>query len=72
MQTLGGRDHELWSNEHMPGIDSAGPYPAVNHDFPPTRYTSMGNEDPPHVAIVSIHFIDLHPPFADSGCAEGP
>jgi len=53
-QTLGGRDHEHWSNEHLPGIDSAGPYPAVNYAdaLPPTRYTStMGNEDPPHVAI---------------------
>jgi len=53
-QTLGGRDHEHWSNEHLPGIDSAGPYPAVNHAdaLPPTRYTStMGNEDTPHVAI---------------------
>jgi hypothetical protein len=63
MQTLGGRD-ELWSNEHLPGsIDSAGPYPAVNHAddaLPPARYTStMGNEDPPHVAIVSVHFISL-------------
>jgi hypothetical protein len=78
MQTLGGRDHELWSNGHLPGID-AGPYPAVpvNHAdaLPPTRYTSiMGNEDPPHAAItVSIHFISLHaPPFADGGCAKGP
>jgi hypothetical protein len=57
MQTLGGRDHELWSNEYLPGIDSAGPYPTVNHHDadapPPTRYTStMGNEDPPHVVIV--------------------
>jgi hypothetical protein len=75
MQTLGGRDHELWSNEYLPGIDSAGPYPAVNHADapPPTRYTStVGNEDPPRVAIVSVHFISLHAPFADGGCAEGP
>ena len=50
MQTSSGRDHELWSNEHLPGIDSAGPHPAVN----------------------SIHFISLHAPFADGGCAEGP
>ena len=74
-QTLGGRDHELWSNEHLPGIDSAGPYPAVNHAdaLPPTRYTNtMGNNDPAHVAIVSIHFISLHAPFADGGRAEGP
>jgi hypothetical protein len=78
-QTLGGRDHELWSNEHLPGIDSAGLYPAaaVNHAdaLPPTRYTStMWNEDPSHVAIVSLHFISLHAPFADrdGGCAEGP
>jgi len=71
MQTLGSRDYELWSNEHLPGIDSAGPYPAVNHAdaLPPTRYTStMGNEDPPHVAIVSVHFISLHAPFANGGC----
>jgi hypothetical protein len=76
MQTLGGRDHEFWSNEHLPGIGSAGPYPAVNHadGLPPaTTYTStMGNEDPPHVAIVSAHFISLHALFADRGCAEGP
>ncbi|KAI0281408.1 hypothetical protein BGY98DRAFT_1094890 [Russula aff. rugulosa BPL654] len=54
VQTLGGRDHEVWSNEHLPGIDSAGPYPAVNHvdALPPTRYTStIGNEDPPRVNI---------------------
>ena len=61
MQTLGGRDDELQSNEHLPGIDSTGPYPAVNpaDALPPgpTRYTStMGNEGPPHVpvAIVSV------------------
>ena len=75
MQTLGGRDHELWPNEHLQRIDSAGPYAAVNHvnPLPPTRYTSiMGNEGPSHVAIVSAHFISLHAPFADSGCVEGP
>ena len=77
IQTLGGRDHELQSNEHLPGIDSARPYTAatVNHAdaLPPTRYTStMGNEDSPHVAIVSVHFISLHAPFADGGGAEGP
>ena len=31
----------------------------------------MGNEDPPHVAMVSVHFISLHAPFAYSGCAKG-
>ena len=78
MQTLGGRDHELSSNEHLlPDIDSASPYPAVNHADarPPTRYTStMGNEDPlaPHVAIVRVHFIRLHAPFGDGGCGKGP
>jgi hypothetical protein len=75
MQTLGGREHELWPNEHLPGIDSAGTYPAVNNAdaLPPTRYTNtMGNEGPPQVVIVSIHFISLHAPFADGGCAEGP
>jgi hypothetical protein len=63
-QTLDGRDHELWSNERLPGIDSTGPYqpyPAVNHAnaLSPTRYTNaMRNEDQPHVgdvAIVSVH-----------------
>jgi hypothetical protein len=75
MQTLGGRDRELWSNEYLPGIGSAGPYPAVNHvdAFPPTRYAStMRNEDPPHVAIVSVHFFGSSSPFADGGCTEGP
>ena len=75
MQTLGGRDHELWSNEHPTSIDSDGPYATVNHlnALPSTRYTStMGNEDPSHVAIVSVHFISLHAPFADGGCGEGP
>jgi hypothetical protein len=75
LQTLGGRDHELRSSEHLPGIDPAGPYPAVNHadTIPPARYTStMGNEGSPHVAMVSIHFISLHAPFADGGAgAEG-
>ena len=68
MQTLGGCDHELWSNGHLPGIDPAGPqaYPTVNHAdaLPPTRY--MGNEDSPHVAMVSVHFISLHAPFVNS------
>ena len=66
MQTLGGRDHEVWSNEHPPGIDSAGPYPAVNYAdaLPPTSHTStMGSEKPPHVAIVSVHFIHLMSPL---------
>ena len=69
MQTLGGRDHELWSNGHLSGIDSAGTYPVNNADaLPPARYTgTMGNEDPPHV--VSVHSISLRAPFADGGCA---
>ena len=74
IQTSGSRDYEQLPNEHLPGIDPAGPYPAVNHvdALPPTRYTStMGNEDPPHVAIVSVHFIGLRAPFTDGGCAEG-
>jgi hypothetical protein len=58
IQTLGGRDHELSSNEY-PSIDSASAYPVVNHAdaLPPTR--------------VSVHFISLHAPFADGGCPEG-
>src|ERR1700679_48077 len=72
MQTLGGRDHELWSNEH-PGIDSAGPYPAVNHAYalPPTKYTStMGNGDPPHVAMVFISSV-LMPPLLTVAVLKG-
>jgi hypothetical protein len=75
MQNLGGHDHEHWSNEHLPGIDSAGPYSAVNHadTLLPIRYTgTMGNEDPPHVAIVRVHLSSLHVPFADGGCSKGP
>jgi hypothetical protein len=65
MQTLGGREHEFWLNEHLPGIGSAGPYPAVNHaDAPPTNYTSAtGNEEPPHLAIVSVRLINFIPPL---------
>ena len=75
MQTLGGRDHEVWSSEHLPGIETAGPYPAVNRAgaLPPTRYTStMGDDDPPHVAIVSVYFIGLYVHVADGGFTEGP
>ncbi|KAH9989799.1 hypothetical protein BJV77DRAFT_670965 [Russula vinacea] len=44
-QPLGGLDHP-------PGIDSAGPYPAMNHvnALPPTTYTSsMGYDYPSHL-----------------------
>ena len=76
LQTLGDRDCDLWSNEHLPGIDSAGSqaYPAVNlaDALPPTRYTSaMGNEDPPHVAIVSVQFISLHAPLLTVAVSKG-
>ena len=27
----------------------------------------MGDEDPPHVAIVNVHFISIRAPFADRG-----
>ena len=77
MQILGSHDHELQSNEHLLGIDSAGPYPAVNHHntdaLPPIRSTgAMGNGDRPHMTIVSVHFLSLHVHFANGGCAEGP
>ena len=55
MQALG---CHVWSNEHPPGINPAGPYPALNYAnaLPPTRYTSrMGYDDPPHLVIVSVH-----------------
>ena len=73
MQALGGRDHHVWSNEHLLGINPAGPYPALNYvsALPPTRYTSrMGYDDPPHLVIVSIRLQSLYP-FVDGGFAEG-
>ena len=53
------------------------PTPAVNHAsadvLPLTSYTNvMGHEEPPHVAIVSVHFISLHVPLLMRSCAEGP
>jgi len=78
-QTLGGRDHELWSNGHLPGIDSAGPYPVVNHTFPPIRHTgTMENEDPAHVAIglgqhrrnQSQHQLDADHPTSTPGITQ--
>lgn len=56
-QALGELDHELRLNGHLPGTDSAGPYPAMNYVYapPPTRYTNMAYDaDPPHLATVSI------------------
>lgn len=61
IQPLGGLDHELSSNAHLPGIHSAGPYSAVNpvNLLPPTRYASSTcYDDPtygPYLATVSIH-----------------
>ena len=69
MQTLGDCDHEPRSSIDS---ESAGPYPPVNHAdaLPPTRYTTtMGNEDAPHMAIVSGHLTSFYFPFADGGCA---
>jgi hypothetical protein len=51
IQPLGGMDHLV------PGIGSAGPYPAMNYSnpLPPTRYTSsMGYDIPSHLATVSV------------------
>lgn len=75
MQTLGGPNDEHWSNEYLPGTDSTAPYTAVNHAdaLPLTRYTgTMGNEGPPHMAIVCTYPISLYAPVADGGCVEGP
>ena len=50
IQPLGGIDH-------LPGISSAGPYPAMNYSnsLPPTRYTSsIGYDNPSHLATVSV------------------
>lgn len=60
MQPLASHDHELWSNGHQLGIDSAGPYPTnatMDHvnALPPTRYgTSTGYNDPPDLVTVSV------------------
>ena len=53
IQPLGGLDHP-------PGIDSAGPYPAMNHvnALPPTTYTSsMGYDYPSHLVTVRVRFV---------------
>ena len=51
IQPLGGMNH-------LPGISSAGPYPAMNYSNPlsPTRYTSssMGYDNLSHLATVSV------------------
>ncbi len=74
MQTLGGLDHELWSNEHLPGIYPASPYSTMNHAdaLPPTSHTStVGSDDPPHLTIVSV-YLPAFIPLADDGFVEGP
>jgi hypothetical protein len=60
--------------DHLPGIDSAGPYSAMNYVniLPPTRYTSsMGYNNPSHLATVSVR-LQSHASFVDGGFIEGP
>ena len=61
IQPLGGLDHELSSNAHLPDIHSdhsTGPYSAMNpvNPLPPTRYASSTlYDDPRYPATVGIH-----------------
>ena len=69
IQASGCLVHDLGSNEHLPGVDSVGPYPTMNHVAPST----MGYDDPPHLAMVSVRFtIDLYAHIIDGVFAEGP
>jgi hypothetical protein len=86
LQSLGGLDHELRSNEHELAISSAGPYgpyPAasMNHanafNFPPTRYHSSTmpvgyDDDPPHLATVGVHLPILILPSLMVALSKGP
>ena len=66
IQPLGGLDHPQ-------GIDSAGPYPAMNHvnALPPTTYTSsIGYDYPSHLATVRVRLLS-HVLFVDGGFVEG-
>lgn len=72
IQALGIPDHEVWSNGHLPGIDSVGPYPAIDVR-PPTRYTSgIEYDDSPYLATVSAVFTVFYALFVDCGFVEGP
>jgi len=76
LQPLGGLDHELGSTEHLLGIKSTGPHPAMNHPnaLPPARYPgNMWYDDPPHPATVSVRLpITLRASFVNGGFAEAP
>ena len=66
IQPLGGLDHP-------PGIDSAGPHPAMNYvnALPPTRYnSSMGYDYPSHLATVRVRLLS-HVLSVDGGFVEG-
>ena len=69
IQAFGSIDQELQPNGHLPGIDSASHYPAMNYMNapPPTRYY----DDPPHLATVGVCVLSFMSTF-DRGFAEGP
>ena len=59
-----------------PGIDYAGPYPAMNYvnTLPPTRYTnSMGHDNTHHLATVRVRLqFSCPPPFLTVALLKGP
>ncbi|KAI0281194.1 hypothetical protein BGY98DRAFT_1175083 [Russula aff. rugulosa BPL654] len=57
--------HGLRSNEHLPGVDSAGPHLTMNHaalSLPVARFSStVGYDDPPHLATGSGGYPHYYP-----------
>jgi hypothetical protein len=69
IQALGGIDHELQPNGHLPGIDSAGHYPTMNNiNAPPTRYY----DDPPHLTRVGVRLQSFMSPLLTEAFPKGP
>lgn len=69
-KALGDIDHELQPNGHLPGINSASLYPAMNNINapPPTRYY----DDPPHLARVSVRLQAFMSPLLTDSLLKCP
>ena len=73
IQVLGGIDQELQPNGHLPGIDAASHYPAMNYmnappPGPPTRYY----DDPPHLVTVGVCVLSFMSPLLTEALLKGP
>lgn len=70
IQALGGVGHELQPNGHLPGVDSAGHYAAMNYINapPPTRYY----DDLPHLTRVGVRLQPFMSPLLTEALPKGP